>query len=127
MCFCVVGSDNGETDQAENTDISGAFFERSDDEDEGEQENEENEESVENEKSEKGNAIQKKKVDEKFQANLNNFFILYGPYGAGVYNFDITNCLTMDTRGIDSSAKKNKDMNKSSMKEKTTKERNKIR
>ena len=88
----------------------------------------------EHEENEVGNDVQSKRGEEKFQTNLNNFyppallfFILYGPYGVGAYNFDITNCLSVENKSIDLSAKTNKNMNKSSMKEKTTKERNQIR
>lgn len=93
-----------------------------------------NEDTDEHEEKEVGNDVQSKRGEEKFQTNLNNFyppallfFILYGPYGVGAYNFDITNCLSVDSEGIDSFAKMNENMNKSSMKEKTTKERNQIR
>ena len=39
------------------------------------------------------------------------FFIIFGPYGVGVYNFDITSCLSVDSKGIDEQAKRFRNMN----------------
>lgn len=52
------------------------------------------------------------------------FFIIYGPYGVGVYNFDITSCLSLDSKGIDDQAKRYRNMNAASMIESKKREDN---
>ena len=39
------------------------------------------------------------------------FFILYGPYGVMAHNFEITPCLSVDSKGIDEQAKRYKNKN----------------
>ena len=61
---------------------------------------------------------EKKVVKKEIPQSLNNFypactlfFILYGPYGVLADNFDITPCLSIDSKGIDEQAKRYKNMN----------------
>ena len=44
------------------------------------------------------------------------FFMMYCPYGEAAYNFEMTNCLTMDTKAIDMAAKRNRNLNAKSLK-----------
>lgn len=60
----------------------------------------------------------------KFVASAMIFFMLYGPYGVIAYNFDITSCLSTDSKGIDEQAKRYKNMNTTSMIETKKKEKN---
>ena len=57
-------------------------------------------------------------VKKEIPQSLNNFypactlfFILYGPHGVLAHNFDITPCLSIDSKGIDEQAKRYKNMN----------------
>ena len=38
------------------------------------------------------------------------FFMMYGPYGVGVYNLDLTSAVSMETRAIDNVAKESKQL-----------------
>ena len=65
---------------------------------------------------------QQQSKPKKSSVNFNNFFppamlffMLYGPYGVAAYNFQITNCLTMDTKSIDMAAKAHKRLNEKSL------------
>lgn len=50
------------------------------------------------------------------------FFMMYGPYGVGTHNFDLTPALSVETKTIDHLAKTDKNMNTTSMRETKKKE-----
>ena len=55
------------------------------------------------------------------------FFMMYGPYGVGVYNFDLTPAVSMETKAIDNLAKESKQLNTKSMREAKKEENNYLR
>ena len=78
------------------------------DDDENDNESDDEEEDVK----------EKKVVKKEISQSLNNFypartlfFILYSPYGVLADNFDITPCLSIDSKRIDEQAKRYKNMN----------------
>ena len=57
-----------------------------------------------------------KSYDDYFPAPM-IFFMLYGPYGVGVNNFDVTSALTMDTKTLENDSRSSKQMNTKSMRQ----------
>lgn len=57
-----------------------------------------------------------KSFDDFFPAAM-IFFMLYGPYGVGVHNFDVTSALTMDTKTLENDSRSSKQMNTKSMRQ----------
>ena len=48
--------------------------------------------------------------------------MMYGPYGEAAYSFEMTDCLTMDTKAIDMAEKRNRNLNAKSLKASERKE-----
>jgi hypothetical protein len=92
------------------------------DHDEGDNEEDTNDDDDEIKSEKKKRKKSSKDSNTFFPAGM-LFFIIYGPYGVGVYNFDITSCLSTNSKGIDDQAKRYKNMNTESMIEKKKKDK----
>ena len=91
--------------------MAGRMFEMLHDDFDDTQDND-NDEDFEDEEQEEQEEELTQPKRKKSVINFNNFFpastlffMMYGPYGEAAYNFEMTNCLTMDTKAIDMVAK----------------------